>query len=233
MYKSLLNVDNICRNNEKKNPECILQGDTVDRQGRVTAHHERRRSWNAGRGSIIRYWDALRWRWPHWHGGHGHLRGHVGGTWGTGWERGDRHPSWRGRGKRIIWWARSDSAHERRGALHTCSRWWTAGLRSSFLHFEVELKEELGGKITKTGQTTPLLSLIKWTVWLCVRNADQYLFGFSVPVGPEAIFCFINFSTRDLKEQRCLVHNTAGKKLLYIKSTTEVQLSLTLKAIVS
>lgn len=37
--------------------------------------------------------------------------------------------------------------------------------------------------------------------WICASMFIINLFSFPVPVGPEAVFCFINFSARDLREQ--------------------------------
>lgn len=176
--------------------------------------HERTKSWFTGWWSIIRHRQAFRRRRPHWHGGHGHLRGHVGGTRGTGRERGDRHPSWWGRGHRIIRWATSNSTHKRRGAFHPCRRRWAAGLGKSFLHFEVELEEELEGK--KTGRLHPVsCSRISNPVWNCGNKwVHLYLFCFSVPVGPEAIFCFIDFSAWNLRKQEDWCYVSARWKIL-------------------
>lgn len=63
-----------------------------------------------------------------------------------------------------------------------------------------------------------------------VANNDQYLLSVSVPVGPEAVLCFINFSAGYLRQQRQYVR-ARGK--IKTQNLREVQLHLTLKAMVS
>lgn len=46
--------------------------------------------------------------------------------------------------------------------------------------------------------------------WLCGNkcySTYHYLFSFPVPVGPETVFCFINFSTGDLKKAKMSCHS--------------------------
>lgn len=148
-------------------------------------------------------------------------------TWCTGWERRDGHPSWWRR--HVTWWSRPRTSHERWGSLHTRGRRRAAGWNERLLHFEMELQEEL------RGQKWCHVKYVKGFYcnnhsWIWAKLLIIHLFSFSVPVGPETVFCFINFSARNLRNKE--VHIRIMQHLL-VRSTTVEWLLLTLKAIVS